>query len=935
MTVELDRASWLSLVGALAVALPSYSAAQDVEDGDESPEEIEEIITVGSRLGLDASKMAKQTVVITSEDLEKIGEPDLGRTLARIPQNWGGAQTAGAFNGSGTETFNGAYNINGAVSLNLRGLGTRETLVLVNGMRIGAGDITGNATDIAGIPKSAVERIEIVLDGASAIYGADALGGVVNIILKEDYQGVSTSLRVGSPTDGGMFETTANVGTTFSWDSGQLTANVDFHTNDKLQASEADAVLLSQVSVGSFNQLLPSGGGATRPANVYVFQDDGSLAPYNVTTDSYSPALTDFASGLNPSTIGDYQSVVPDEDRTSISLMLTQDVTDSLTLKGNLLWSQRDTEYDRNPVAFRTRLFGSGETARPSSQFNPFEERILVWSIYPEFGIQQAITDTEQLTANLGLEWQVSDNWTAEFGIRNSKNTIEGLQTNSADSSYVTGFNQAFNPWGDGNSPDNADVLPLIFFGDRPNTTENKDRSFDVVVRGSLFDLPAGTVRTSLGGSLRKKEVDLIQETLGRNSNAGSQSSTGTDIGTGIDISELSAEQDIESLFAEVFVPVISGAPGFYDLSLSAAVRRDTYKGEGITFQQLGGQEVGGTQADSVNFSDTTHSFGVVWSPFEALRIKYDRSTAFVAPDLLQVFEPELQRDAFNTRNPGDGTWYLAPPLDGFCDDPRFDPCVRLDGPIIQSVGGNAGLKPQTSTADKYSVELQFDNGFLFGVYYNELVYENKLANALNFIDTLPGVWEALPQLLTFEGDQLVAMDARWQNLSREDVRSYDVRLEYVFDTGLGDFNTSINWTRQLRRDQYLGALPDETPIDMVGIASPKESGLLTVSWQREEWFANWNSSYRGSTTTSGVLDVVRAEYTAYDSSLLHNFSLGRSFDSGFLQDGSVELYVTNITDEKIEGEEFYRAESVGRFAYGSARDPRGRMVFLTLKKVF
>ena len=162
------------------------------------------------------------------------------------------------------------------MSLNLRGLGTRETLVLVNGMRIGAGDITGNATDIAGIPKSAVERIEIVLDGASAIYGADALGGVVNIFLKEDYQGVSTSLRVGSPTDGGMFETTANVGTTFSWDSGQLTANVDFHTNDKLQASEADAVLLSQVSVGSFNQLLPPGGGAARPANVYVFQDDGS-----------------------------------------------------------------------------------------------------------------------------------------------------------------------------------------------------------------------------------------------------------------------------------------------------------------------------------------------------------------------------------------------------------------------------------------------------------------------------------------------------------------------------------------------------------------------------------------------------------------------------------------------------------------------------------
>ncbi len=931
MTHELDKAFWLSLVAGAAIAVPGVVGAQDIDDDEDAPEEIEEIVTVGSRLGLEAGRMAKQTISITAEELEKIGEPDLGRTLARIPQNWGGAQTAGAFNGRNTEAFNGAYNINGAVSLNLRGLGTRETLVLVNGMRIGAGDITGNATDIAGIPKSAVERIEIVLDGASAIYGADALGGVVNIILKDDYQGVSTSLRVGSPTNGGMFETTANVGTTFSLGNARLTANVDFHTNDKLQASEANAVLSSTVARVSFGQKVP--GGASHPANVYVIEADGSLTPYNVTTDSYAPTLSDFASGVNPSTLGDHQSVVPDEDRLAINLMFDQDVSESLALRGGVIYSQRDTTYDRNPVALRTRLFGSGETARPSSAFNPFAERILVWGIYPDFGIQQSITDTEQLTVNFGLDWQVSDNWSMDFGVRNSKNTIVGLQTNSARFSYVSGFNQAFNPWGDGNSPDNADVLSQIFLGDRDNRTENKENSFELIVRGSLFDLPAGTVRTSLGGSLRKKNVHMMQETLSQDSNSGTQAATGIGLGTGIQVSGMDAEQDIESVFAEVFVPILSGVRGFYDLSVSAAIRRDTYKGDGITLQQLGGQEVGGTPAESVKFSDNTHSMGLVWSPIDALRIKYDRSTAFVAPDLMQVFQPELEREAFGIANPGDGTYYFAPPLDFLCA--RFSPCVVLDAPFIQSVGGNPSLKPQTSTADKFSMELQFDNGFLLGVYYNELEYENKLVDALNFIDSLPGVWEALPHLIEFDGDKLVAMDARWQNLSREEVRSYDVRLEYMFDTGFGDFNTAISWTRQLRRDQYLGALSDEEPVDMIGISNPRESGLLTLGWQRDEWFANWNSSYRGKTTTSGVLDTFRGEYTTYDSSLLHNFSLGRSFDSGFLSDGSVELYVTNITDEKIEGEEFFRSESVGRFAYGSARDPRGRMVFLTLKKNF
>ena len=261
------------------------------------------------------------------------------------------------------------------------------------------------------------------------------------------------------------------------------------------------------------------------------------------------------------------------------------------------------------------------------------------------------------------------------------------MHTNSSNTSYVTGFNQAFNPWGDGNSPDNEDILPLILFGDRDTRTQNNETSFDLIVRGSLFDLPAGSVRSAFGGTLRKKKVDMTQETLGLNSNSGTQGNTGTGIGTGIQVSDLLAEQDIESVFAEVFVPVLSGTPGFYDLSISAAVRRDTYRGDGIAFQQLFGQEVGGNAADSVKFSDTTHSFGIVWSPIEALRIKYDRSTAFIAPNLLQVFEPELQRPALNVQNPGDGTWYLAPPLDGFCD--FLSPCVRLTDPVTQLVGGN------------------------------------------------------------------------------------------------------------------------------------------------------------------------------------------------------------------------------------------------------
>ena len=122
--------------------------------------------------------------------------------------------------------------------VNLRGIGTGETLVLVNGRRLGAGDMIGTSSDIAGIPIEFVERVDIVMEGASAIYGADAVGGVVNIVLRRQYEDIDTRVELGSPTGGGMTEARISAGTGKTWSGGSIVAGLSLHSNDSLRASD-------------------------------------------------------------------------------------------------------------------------------------------------------------------------------------------------------------------------------------------------------------------------------------------------------------------------------------------------------------------------------------------------------------------------------------------------------------------------------------------------------------------------------------------------------------------------------------------------------------------------------------------------------------------------------------------------------------------------
>ena len=200
---------------------------------------LDEIVVTGTHIR--GAPLSSPIIEITQADIERSGYTNVGDVIRSLPQNFSGGnnpQNIGA-----TPLFTDGSD-NGGTSPNLRGLGSGSTLTLVNGHRL-ADDTTDSAIDISFIPLAAIERIDVVTDGASAVYGTDAVGGVVNFILKKDYDGAQTSALVGNSTDGGAHETQFNQLIGKSWQSGGALLALTFDKQAPVYSSERDFAALA------------------------------------------------------------------------------------------------------------------------------------------------------------------------------------------------------------------------------------------------------------------------------------------------------------------------------------------------------------------------------------------------------------------------------------------------------------------------------------------------------------------------------------------------------------------------------------------------------------------------------------------------------------------------------------------------------------------
>ena len=257
---KLTRSFSAMLAGTAFVTVPQALKAQETvkvssqqsqelkTSGAEASDDDAPITVTGSRIR--GATAAGDIVTLDQQAIIAAGQVDLGEAIRSLPQNFSGGQNPGVGFGAGQPN----ENLNSTSSANLRGLGPNATLTLLNGHRLPY-DGASAGVDISSIPLAALDRIEVVPDGASAVYGSDAVAGVINVILKRDFEGVATSAQLGSSTDGGYFRQQADIVGGTTWDGGGFLLAYDFARNSAISKRQRSYVGTADPSASLYPEL--------------------------------------------------------------------------------------------------------------------------------------------------------------------------------------------------------------------------------------------------------------------------------------------------------------------------------------------------------------------------------------------------------------------------------------------------------------------------------------------------------------------------------------------------------------------------------------------------------------------------------------------------------------------------------------------------------
>jgi iron complex outermembrane receptor protein len=557
--------------GMLLTAAPAF--AQDIK-----------VNVTGSNIKRVDNETASPVDVITRQDIERTGAISIGEVLQFIP-------SAGfAIDDRVTNGFS-----SGTSSLNMRNLGFNSTLVLLNGRRLPTYPFANRLTtgsqgfqDLNAIPVSAVERVEILKDGASAIYGADAVGGVVNIILRNTYQGIEAGASYGVTQyeDGDTVQANASLG------FGDI-AKDRYNVFANLFYIKRDAMLTKDRDFANTEDLRGRGGTDFRSGFGYpgtvVDTVTGTAQPYpNCPPENFQRN----ACRYNRAAFG---GVYPEIERFSINAKGEFAVTKDITLFAEGIYSHNDA-YNIGFPAPSTDDPGIGSNILPVGHpNNPFPNEALVQHRYADVGNRDNDSNTKMWRGVFGAkgtyrtwDWEAYGSWNE---IKVKENQLNNVLAQTALDTINDGSYNFFNPF---NNP--ATTERLRYNGFRSGETKFQD--YGVKASGEVWTLPAGPVLAAVGAQYWNQEANDTPDPRIAAAEA-----------LGISASAAFGEQDLTAVFGEIIVPVIKG------LEISGALRYDKYGKAG-------------------DFSKTSPKIGVRYQPMRNLLLRATYSEAFRAPSI-------------------------------------------------------------------------------------------------------------------------------------------------------------------------------------------------------------------------------------------------------------------------------------------------------------
>ncbi|MBV8667317.1 MAG: TonB-dependent receptor [Burkholderiaceae bacterium] len=671
---------------AQSLALIFMSGAAFADDTP-PPDKMQKIEITGSAIKRSDVEGALPVQTITHQDIERAGITSTEQLLNTISANVGGVYNMSANQAEGFGNSNITHN-SGASSANLRGLGPDSTLVLLNGRRVADHGLNGSAVDLNSIPLAAVERVEILKDGASAIYGADAIGGVINFILRTDYQGaeVSTSGDVTQHGGGDIYTGSILFG------KGSL-QNDGFNFMASLAVDKSTLLAGNQRSFQNGYQpdrglapdtrgtpyadvkfpngfYLPGNPNQQLWANMIALQGGGPNAcssyPQMI---PYPSALWGYTSRQDACAYdygSDWALMQPVEHLNLVSrtsLKLDSKNTAYFELTGS---HTKATDY-YTPLQLGSNSNFYYPAGGPYYQnfsayvpgFDPTQNETIRWRCLA-CGEREETTTTNTYRALAALEGEVN-NWNYKAGL----SAAGSFANTDLVNGYVTtsGINAAMdtgliNPWLPAGQQQTAAAMALIngakitgpVYGGRSRLLEA-----DGSVNGELMTLPAGPLSAAAGVDFRRESYDFDINAYAANN---IEQSTG-------DSSLSQVSRNIAAVYGELAVPIVKGLDG--DL----AVRHDRYS------------DFGGT---------TNPKISLRYQPISSVLVRTSWNTGFHAPDFAQLYGGQTTNSLSNS---------VADPQ---C--PKTVAAINcIDSWNFQS-GGNPNLKPEKS--EQWSAGLVF-----------------------------------------------------------------------------------------------------------------------------------------------------------------------------------------------------------------------------------
>ena len=941
----------LAMLGIGGIANAQEAEEEDDETAEEQEidvddEEVELVVVTGSRIARTPSEQSRNVVVLDEQDIKAAGELTLYRVLRQLPQN---LNSTNATLGS---KLNGGENTTGAGTVNLRGLGSESTLILVDGRRVGYSGILGGVTDISTIPLSMVERIEVLPDGASAVYGSDAVGGVVNIITRKDYGGVEVDVDYGRPHKSGYEETRASIAGGMSWEGGRAKLAYERFHDTGLDSSLRESIILS-------NRLLTTGQKNTAAGpqvRVWTWFFDDSCAPFNailwgldgrlLTGPEYaalSPEDQARATCHNDLTLprgfqhtddlnsidafGEQNwgeeaevgySLRPEQVNDVVNIGLDQELAElGITLHANLRLGRKDSRRDNG-------LNHLSGTLHANSPFNPFGRQVSLTGLAVDQPPSSFESETNERFMSLGAEGALGEwNWQIEYG--SSKQEIDTTRINVRDPAYALGINS------DGVSEsviarrggiDRAACEALraelggtrisysTFFGGNCTVwgaPPDPINPFGDISPWIIPDVDAGSLNqqnrfeAEIRGTLFEMPAGPVGAVAGygfRNDvlDSFSEFSTFVFLGsaapTGTSTFNTEVARDSHAFFTEALVPLY--AAGSQRLNLILAGRFDSYSNVDVQYGQTATDDGGILNAADPG-SEFTWRAGLVYQPVDDLRLKTDLSTSFVAPQLNQLLSKvqNVQTACL---------WYWLSGGTGI---------AQLCDNVSENRGGNDTLLPET--AETLTLSAEFSPSFLPGLFlragWSETEFKDrivKLRVPIIYLDELPSTVSYDPATDTY------VVDNRWINASAINRSGVDLEARYDWRAGDNEFELTLrrSYTNKFDVEQdaasgivhdLVGERDDSGPEDASLDPVPRHKTSVQWTWSRGGIFLALDMQAAEDTTiiNSATREYVTVPATNFDMVLSYDFEQDGFFRPSRWTSGlSATLTVNNITND-------------------------------------